>query len=118
MVSQKATSNCVEDKNLDGYVEVNVFGCVCFVSQLWTSVKNIIHSCNYRMIVLMKKFGISKDADISPFYENFKAVFGYVGGVYLLLSRNILNVTLMKMSYNPQTIHHKNKRYNIGYMIL
>ena len=70
----KATRNCVEDKNLDVSVEVNFFGCVYVVYQLWTSVKYIIHSCNDRMIVSMKTFGINKDAYLSPLFENFKKV--------------------------------------------
>ena len=62
----KVSSNCVEENNLDVYVEVNVFGDMSVFFQLWMSVKNIINGCNDRIIVFMKKFGINKDADLSP----------------------------------------------------
>ena len=52
----KAKSNCVEENNLYGYVEVNVFGGVSIVSHIWLPVKNIIHSCNDIMIVFMIKW--------------------------------------------------------------
>ena len=70
----KATSNCVEENNLDGSAEVNVFGGVSVVSQIWLSVKNMIHSCNDRMIVFMDNIGVNKDLGLSPFYEDFKTV--------------------------------------------
>ena len=70
----KATSSYVEENNLDGSVEVNVFGGVSVVFQIWSTVKKIILSCNDRMLVFMKTFGINKDADLSPLCENFKTV--------------------------------------------
>ena len=70
----KAASNCVEEANAYGFVEVNLFGDMSILSQLWPSVKNIIHSCNDRMISFIKKFGINKDVDLYPFCEKFKTV--------------------------------------------
>ena len=66
----KVTSSCVEENNLDGSVEVNVFGGVSVVSQIWPTVKKIIHSCNDKILVFMKIFGINKDADLSPLCNN------------------------------------------------
>ena len=65
----KATINCVEDNNLDGS---SLGECLLFPG--WTSMKNIIHSCDDIMVVFMETFGIKKDADLSPFCENFKTV--------------------------------------------
>ena len=70
----KTTSNCIGGNNLDGHVEVNVFWDVSVVLHIWPSVKKIINSCNCRMIVFMKKFGINKDAYLSPLCENIKTV--------------------------------------------
>ena len=73
-------------------------------------MKNIIHGYNEIMIVLMKCFGINKDADLSPFYENLKTVSYMLEAYILIIVPEHLNMKLM--------IHQKNKIFTLGYMIL